>query len=133
MFVAEEKFDVTQISLTGTRALTLIGLLMVAPYSFEEIKKNFIERGLFEEKSSIDILRIDIGTIKSMGFELSRPCASNEYKYALQKHPFSLKLNLDDIKLLKRAYNKIKNELSIEILFEYDDLFRKIADFIYDE
>lgn len=133
MFVSEEKLDVTQISLTGTRALALIGLLIVAPYSFEEVKKKFIELGLFDEKSSDDILRIDIGTIKTMGCEISRPCASNGYKYVMQKHPFSLVLTLDDVKLLKRAYSKIKDNLSLEILIEYDDLFRKIADFVYEE
>ena len=133
MFVSQEKLDVTQISLTGTRALVLIGLLISAPQSFEEIKQKFLEMGLFEEKSSKDILRIDIGTIKSMGCELSRPCASNGYRYSLQKHPFSLVLTKDDVKLLKRAYNKLKNNLTLETLYDFDDLFRKIANHVYDE
>lgn len=133
MFVSQEKLDVTQISLTGTRALVLIGLLISAPQSFEEIKQKFLEMRLFEEKSSDDILRIDIGTIKSMGCELSRPCVSNGYRYSLQKHPFSLVLTKDDVKLLKRAYNKLKNNLTLETLYDYDDLFRKIANQVYDE
>lgn len=132
MFISEEKLDVTQISLTGTRALALIGLLIIAPHSFEEIRNKFIKMGIFEEKNSDDILRIDLGTIKSMGCELSRPCASNGYKYVLEKHPFSLNLDKDDIKLLKRAYTKIKNNTSLEVLIEYDNLFKKISDFVYD-
>ena len=133
MLLSEEKLDVTQISLTGTRALVLIGLLILAPQSFDEIKSKFIEMGLFDEKSSVDILRIDIGTIKSMGCEISRPCQSNGFKYVLQKHPFSLTLSSDDVKLFKRAYNKLKNTLTLEIIFEYDNLFKKIAEHIYDE
>ena len=133
MFVSDERVDVTQISLTGTRALALIGLLIVEPHSFDEIKKKFLEIGLFDKKSSEDILRIDIGTIKTMGCELSRPCLSNGYKYVIKKHPFSLDLTIDDIKLLKRAYNRIKSNVTLENLIEYDDLFKKIAKFIYND
>ena len=111
MFVAEEKIDVTQISLTGTRALALIGILVVESKTFAEIKTQPIRYGLFEEGNSDDILRIDINTIKSMGCEISRPCISNNYKYIMQNHPFSLVLTEEDVKLLKRAYNKIKNNL----------------------
>ena len=132
MFVAEEKIDVTQISLTGTRALALIGILTATPQTFEEIKTQLIRYGLFEKGNSDDILRIDINTIKSMGCEISRPCISNNYKYIMQNHPFSLVLTKDDVKLFKRAYNKIKNNLSLENLIKYDDLFRKIANYIYD-
>ena len=133
MFISEEKLEVTQISLTGTRALALIGLLIIEPLSFEEIRKKFLEMGIFEEKNSDDILRIDLNTIKSMGCELSRPCISNGYKYVLKKHPFSLNIDKDDVKLLKRAYTKIKNNITLEVLIEYDELLKKIAEFVYDE
>ncbi len=133
MFISEEKLEVTQISLTGTRALALIGLLIIEPLSFEEIRKKFLEMGIFEEKNSDDILRIDLNTIKSMGCELSRPCISNGYKYVLKKHPFSLNIDRDDVKLLKRAYTKIKNNITLEVLIEYDELLKKIAEFVYDE
>ena len=43
MFISEEKLEVTQISLTGTRALALIGLLIIEPLSFEEIRKEHFE------------------------------------------------------------------------------------------
>lgn len=133
MFLSEEKLEVTQISLTGTRALALIGLLIIEPRTFEEIKAAFIDMGIFSENNSDDILRIDLNTIKKMGCELSRPCLSNGYKYSLKKHPFSLTLNKDDVKLLKRAYMKVKDSSNIETLLAYDDLFRKIADHVYDE
>ena len=102
MFKPDEKIEVSQISLTGTRSLALIGLLIVAPRTFDEIKSELIKMNVFDEKNSDDTLRVDLNTIKSVGCELTRPCPSNGYKYALKKHPFILKLTKDDIKLLDK-------------------------------
>jgi len=81
VFIPAEKLDVTQISLTGVRSLALMGLLIVAPRSFKEIKEKFIEMKILEKESSDDVLRIDLNTIKTMGCDVARPCASNGYKY----------------------------------------------------
>lgn len=133
MFQPEEKLDVTQISLTGTRSLVLIGLLIIAPRTFDEIKQIFIEMGIFDKKNSDDILRIDLNTIKLAGCELTRPCKSNGFTYSLKKHPFALELTKDEVKLLKRVYTRIKDKINIKVLIAYDDLFRKISDFVFDE
>ena len=133
MFKPEETLEVTQISLTGTRSLALIGLLIIAPRSFEEIKQIFIEMGIFDKNNSDDILRIDLNTIKSAGCEITRPCPSNGYKYVLKKHPFSLNLTKEDIKLLKKVYNKAKNNSNLNTLINLDNLFKKIAEFVFDE
>ena len=121
MFRPEEKLDVSQISLTGTRSLALIGLLIIAPRTFEEIKQIFIEMGIFDKKNSDDILRIDLNTIKSAGCELTRPCPSNGYRYVLKKHPFALQLTLDEVKLIKRVYNKAKKNININALINFDN------------
>lgn len=133
MFIPAEKLDVTQISLTGVRSLALMGLLIVAPRSFKEIKEKFIEMKILEKESSDDVLRIDLNTIKTMGCDVARPCASNGYKYIMLKHPYELEINEDDVKLLKRIYNKVKESVNLDILLNYHDLFKKLADNICDE
>ena len=67
MLKLQEDVELRQISLTGTRALMLVGLLMKAPRSLEEIREAFIERKIMEPEHSDDILRIDLNTLRTMG------------------------------------------------------------------
>ena len=124
--------DLNQISLTGVRAIALIALLIVEPRSLEEIRKAFIKMKIMEESHSDDILRIDLNTIKAMGCDISRSSAKTGYKYVLTRHPFSLPVSEDVIKIFKRIYEKIKHNADMKTLIEYDNLFKKIAPYIYD-
>lgn len=133
MFKTADKSDLNQISLTGIRAIVLLGLLIIKPRTLEEIRRAFIEFNIMEESHSNDIIRIDINTIKSIGCEVSRADSKTNYQYVLLKHPFSLKFEEDEIKVLKRVYSKIKNSCTLDMLIEYDNLFKKIASYVYDE
>ena len=132
MFKPVDKKDLSQISLTGMRAIVLIGLLMVSPRSLEEIRQIFINLNIMEEENSDDILRIDLNTIKSMGFEVSRASAKTDYKYVLLKHPFVLEIAKDELLVLKKVYKIIKSNADIQTLILFDELVRKIATFISD-
>lgn len=131
MFKPIEKNELNQISLTGTRSIVLIGLLIAAPRSLKEIRETFLSLNLIDINHSDDSLRIDINTIKSMGCELSRPTPSNSYKYELLDHPFSLKITDEDIRYFKKVYNRLKADANIGLLLEYDELINKIARHIY--
>lgn len=133
MFKPIERADLNQISLTGMRAIVLAGLLMVAPRSLEEIRKSFLDLKLIEESHSDDILRIDINTLKVMGCEISRASAKTNYKYVLGKNPFTFEFQEGEINAIKKVYNKIKETADIALLLEYDELFKKLKDYIYDE
>ena len=133
MLKLADKNDLNQISLTGVRAIVLLGLLIIAPRTLEEIKDAMIKYSILDENSSDDILRIDLNTIKAMGCKISRASKKTNYKYILQEHPFSLKFVEDEIKVLKRVYRKMKSSCSLHTLLEYDLLFKKIASYVYDE
>ena len=133
MFKTAEKTELSQISLTGIRAIVLIGLLIVKPRSLEEIKQAFIDLKIMEESHSDDILRIDLNTVKIMGCEISRACAKTNHKYVLSKHPFALKISENEIKVLKKVYNSVKQNIDLTTLIEYDALFKKIAFYVCDD
>lgn len=133
VFRIDESTEINQISLTGVRSIVLIGLLIVAPRSLEEIRKIFIDLKIMEETHSDDILRIDLNTIKAMGCEISRSSKKTNNKYVLYKHPFSLTIPEDQINALKKAYKKIKEDAGLPLLLEYDELFKKIAFHMCDE
>lgn len=128
-----EKNELTQVSLTGIRSIVLLGLLIIAPRSLEEIRKIFLQYNIIDESSSNDILRIDINTLKYMGCEISRASAKTDFKYVLGNHPFSLNVTLEEIKLIKRFYKIVKKTADIQKLLIYDDFFKKIAKFISNE
>ena len=132
MIEKAEKEDLCQISLTGIRSLVLLSLLIKAPMSLEEIRNAFIGYKIMEGSNSDDILRIDINTLKAMGCVISRADHRTNKKYVLIDHPFKININKDEVNVIKRAFNKIKEKADINLLLLYDNLFKKIAPHIAD-
>ena len=133
MFDINEKNELNQISLTGIRALVLIGMLIKAPRSLDEIRSAFIELNIHDKNNSDDILRIDLNTLKLMGCEISRASQKTNYKYVLSNHPFSLKINNEELAAIKKIYKHLQNQSSIARLIEYDELLNKIANQVCDQ
>ena len=133
MFKPIERSDLNQISLTGVRSLVLLGLLIMAPRSLEEIRKAFIDLNILEEKHSNDIIRIDINTLKHIGCKISRSSPKTNYKYELLEHPFALKITDEDIKYLKKAYKIFKANSDIYSLIKFDNLIKKITQNLFDK
>ena len=125
--------DLSQISLTGARSLVLLGLLMQEPRSLEDIRNKFLEFNLIEDSNSDDILRIDINTLRSMGCLISRADHRTNNKYVLLDHPFKIDINEEELSLLKRTFNKLKENTDISLLLSYDELFKKISEFVSDK
>ena len=125
--------DLCQISLTGTRSLVLLGLLIQAPRSLEEIREEFIKFNIMKEYHSNDILRIDLNTLRSIGCDITRADKKTNNKYVLLKHPFNLNITQEEVKLLKRALNKVKEHADLEHMMKYHELFCKIAEHISDK
>lgn len=133
MFKIAEKNELNQISLTGMRALVLLGLLMQEPRSLEEIREAFIKLNIMDPEHSDDILRIDLNTLRAMGCNISRAGQKTNFKYVLEEHPFALNITHDEISMLKRLYKKVKDGLNIALLLKYDKLFTKLADYVAGE
>ena len=108
-----EKNDLCQVSLTGIRALLVMGLLIKAPRSLDEIREEFIKLNIMEESHSDDILRIDLNTLRSMGCEITRSSAKTDFKYVLLKHPFSLTITEEEALFLKKVYKRVKDNSDI--------------------
>lgn len=132
MLKPADKTDLNQISLTGTRALILLGMLIKSPMSLEEIREEFIKLHIMEPDHSNDILRIDLNTLRTMGCEITRANAKTNFQYRLLKHPFALNITPEEISLLKKAYKKVKDISSIALLIKYDELFKKLAEHVTD-
>ncbi len=133
MFKTAEKTDLNQISLTGMRALVLLGMLMKAPRTFEEIRNTFIELNIMEPEHSDDIIRIDLNTLRTMGCDITKANSKTNYRYVLLKHPFELNITKEEVALVKKVYKRLKDNVSIETLIEFDTLFNKLAEYVFDK
>lgn len=133
VFITAEKTELNQISLTGMRALVLLGLLLESPKSLEEIREAFISMNIMERNNSDDMIRIDLNTLRTMGCDITRSCLKTEYKYKLLKHPFALTISQEEVSVLKKVYKKIKENADLSLILSYDNLFKKIAEFVTDE
>ena len=122
--------DINQVSLTGVRGIVLLALLIDAPRSLQEIRQAYLNLKIMEPEHSDDIIRIDINTLKASGCDITREKKKTGYKFTLLSHPFSLKLTMDEVNLLKKVYNRIKNRSGIELMLKYDELFRKLASYV---
>lgn len=133
MFKSTEKIDFSQLSMTGVRALVFLGLLIESPKTFNEIREYMILYKLMTESNSEDILRIDLATLKAIGCDITRSSVSNGYKYILKKHPFCLRIPEDEVLALKKVYNYIKQDADLDLVMQFDKLFKKIAFYICDD
>lgn len=131
MFKLAEDVELNRISWTGARAIVILGLLITAPRSFEEIKSVLKTLNLFEEGQSGDILRLDMNSLKYIGCKISRPSARTQNKYVLLDHPYALQFTEDEIKLLKRVYREVKKASDIKLLMDFDIFFKKLATYVF--
>ena len=132
MFKPADKSELNQVSLTGLRGIVLLGLLIEAPRSLKEIREIFTDLNIFEPEHSDDILRIDINTLKASVCEITKENAKTLFIYRLLNNPFSLNILKDEIHVIKKAYKKIKDSSNIELILKYDELFKKLAEYIDD-
>ena len=121
------KEELCQISLTGVRSLLLLMLLIKEPQSLEDIRKVFIQYNIMDSSNSNDIIRIDINTLRKMGCTISRADHRTNNKFVLINHPFKIDITQEEVDLVKRAFNRIKENADIDVLLLYNDLFKKIA------
>ena len=110
----------------------MLGLLIQEPRSLEDIRNAFMEFNIMEGSNSDDILRIDLNTLKMMGCEISRADHRTNNKFVLLNHPFKIDITQEEFNVLKRAFNKIKENADISALIRFDSLFKKISEHLCD-
>ncbi len=121
-----------QVSMTGARALVIFIYILKEPRTFEEIRQFLIDCGVVSKEYSIDTIRIDINTLKSIGCEITKAIKKTNNKYGVISHPFRLKPEISEIDAIKKVYNKIAKTASPRTLLNYHRLFAKIADYTDD-
>ena len=122
-----------QVSMTASRALVLLLYMLDGPKSFEEIKEFLLACGVVSKEYSIDTIRIDLNSLKSIGCEITKATKTNDHKYELISFPFSLQLSSADVQNIKAIYKKLLKSISPGKILKYHYLFKKMAGLVADE
>lgn len=132
-FLTNNTVNCNLMSLTGYRTLVILGLLMEAPKSTEEINEYFYNHQYIKEKFSNDTLRIYINSLRTIGCEITRANKSNNKKYELLSHPFSYDIPKSQLKAIAKVYKNIYNNVEIEEIIDIENFFRNLMQHVKNE
>ncbi|MBQ4123983.1 WYL domain-containing protein [bacterium] len=121
----EQNNDKVWISITGFRTLLLLASLIEKPRTIDELVEIVKKHNVTEKSVSKDTIRITLNTLKSIGCEINRPQKTNNFKYALIKHPFSLNLSKEEVDSLLLIRERLANELSWKKVLILNSFYEK--------
>jgi hypothetical protein len=95
---------------------------------FDFFKNNYSDLNM-----SPDILRLDINTLKTAGFEIITGEKKENYKYSLRWNPLKIHLTKSEISVINQIKNLIIQSSNLSAIIDLYKLFEKISGFVNDE
>ena len=121
-----------KINSTGLRLFVLLQLLMQKDQTkaeiFEYFKNNYKNLNI-----STDILRLDINTLRTAGFDIVAGEKKDNYKYSLKWNPLKINFDKNEINILNQIKTLIIQSADLDKIMDLYNLFEKISKFINDE
>ncbi len=99
--------------------------LCVSPMSINDFNQRFMDDPLIGKTLSEDSLWLYLNTLKILGCEISRPMASNGYRYELLYQPFGAPLELEDIEVLAEIKQLAEWHMTYDQVLYLDQFFKK--------
>ncbi len=121
-----------KINSTGLRLFLILQFLMQKKYSKSEICK-LINTKYPNLNISPDIVRLDINTLKSAGFNIVTGHKGNNYKYVLNWNPLKIKFTKSEIDIINQTKKSIMDLCDWRLIINLFEIFKKIAKYIEDE
>ena len=121
-----------KINSTGLRLFLILQFLMQKNYSKSEICE-LINKKYPNLNISPDIIRLDINTLKSAGFDIEIGHKGNNYKYVLNWNPLRIKLTKSEIEIINQTKKSIMDLCDWHLIIDLFEIFKKIAKYIDDE
>lgn len=121
-----ETLSAKNISQTGYRVLFILHLLMKAPHSKSEIIEK-INKNPFLNDVTLDTIRLDINTLKSLGFCFKMGNRSNNFRYEIDLSPIKISLSKSELKILNIAKKTAMNFLDFDEILSIYETLEKIS------
>lgn len=121
-----------KINSTGLRLFLILQFLMQKKYSKSELCK-LINIKYPNLNINPDIVRLDINTLKSAGFDIEIGHKGNDYKYALNWNPLKIKFTKSEIDIINQTKKSIMDLCDWRLIIDLFEIFKKIAKYIENE
>lgn len=120
------KYAQYNVSLTTYRAVYILLLLAHSPLSrqeiIEELKKNYYT----DRAISPDTVTLTVNALRKAGCKIERPTINNDYKYVLERHPFSVTFSDENIKFLVDVRDYFLAENDWKTVVDLNELYDKL-------
>lgn len=114
------------ISITGYRTLLLLKLLSKQNYSLEELTAILKADKVTRKSVSKDTIRLTMNTLKQVGCVFRRPTKTNNFKYALVKHPFHWNISEEEMNHLILLRDRFCNSVTPEEVVKINQVYEKL-------
>lgn len=121
-----------KINSTGLRLFLILQFLMQEKYSKSELCE-LINTKYPNININADIVRLDINTLKSAGFDIEIGNKRSDYKYALNWNPLKIKFTKSEIDIINQTKKSIMDLCDWRLIVDLFGIFKKIAKHIEDE
>lgn len=126
-FLTNNTVSCNLMSLTGYRTLVILGALMQAPMSNDEINQILLNDQYIQETFSNDTLRLYINSLREIGCEIIGANKTNNKKYELVSHPFDYDITKSQLKALSKLYKSIYDKIEMKEVIAIEDFFEKLT------
>ena len=117
------------ISLTTYRALFVAKLLNIKPMTYDEIAKALSQDAFLSTSCHKDTILNTINSLREVGFNISKPKPSNNYKFELLSQPFRFKLTQTQVEILNLIRNSLYYQNNYNLIFDINNIYKKIIDY----
>jgi predicted DNA-binding transcriptional regulator YafY len=121
-----------KISSTPYRALMILYLLNRGNYTLDELIDCLSADNIVSRTFSKDVILKYISTIRLSGFKVTKTPGPNP-TYHLDKSPFSMEFNEEDIKNLAIVNNYVKNLYQPNLIATFNDFMNKLQRYLDEE
>jgi|GEM_PF-1413670 len=121
-----------KISSTAYRVLLLLKLLNEKNLGIEELNKILSQDSNISRTFSNEVILKYISTLRLAGYQITKPCAANQYTYKLIKAPVRIKLSKDELNslvLVDVFVSNMHQKILLDAQYKFfDNIFRYMND-----
>lgn len=100
-------------SFTGFKSILLFLYLLDGPKSYEEMQNYLKNNEYLHEVVSIDTLRVYLNSLKEIGCKISKVSKGKTTRFAIDSHPFTLKVSDKHVKSIIKINNAISKNIEV--------------------
>lgn len=132
-FLKDNTVTYNLMAFTGFKSILIFTALLEGPKSYDELKELLQNHPYLNETVSVDTLRIYLNSLKEFGCNIVKTKENDVIKFYIDKHPFSLKFNENQVKSLIKVYKAISKSIEVDDLMSLQQFFNKVSDYIDNE